>query len=104
MVHDGYSIRDPVLIKFCGNGILQEVMSSGHEMLVQFYSGDNGIITSTPGLGGIKVTLFNLSLSHVNVTFHLSNNSIPARSHFNGFPPKVDKAYEVSFLIGFLDY
>lgn len=49
IVFDGYSIRDPVLIKFCGNGILQEVTSSGHEMLVQFYSGDNGLTSPSVG-------------------------------------------------------
>ncbi len=52
VVYDGYSIRDPVLIKFCGHGYLLEVISSGNEMLVQFYSGDNGILTPA---GPLKV-------------------------------------------------
>jgi len=51
-VYDGYSIRDPELIKFCGHGAVEEVISSHNEILVQFYSG--GIVST---VGPVKVWL-----------------------------------------------
>ncbi|CAL8109741.1 unnamed protein product [Orchesella dallaii] len=37
-IYDGYTIRDPVLLRFCGGGKLPTVISSGNEMLVVFHS------------------------------------------------------------------
>lgn len=36
-VYDGYTTRDPVLLKFCGAGVaVPEAVSSTHELLVEF--------------------------------------------------------------------
>lgn len=36
-IYDGYTTRDPILLKFCGGGSeLPEVVSSGPEILVEF--------------------------------------------------------------------
>ncbi|KAF5292275.1 hypothetical protein FQR65_LT11238 [Abscondita terminalis] len=36
-VYDGYTTRDPIILKFCGGGeAVPEAISSGHELLVEF--------------------------------------------------------------------
>lgn len=36
-VYDGYTTRDPVLLKFCGGGAsVPKIVSSGPELLVEF--------------------------------------------------------------------
>lgn len=42
VVYDGYSIRDRVLGKYCGD-MNVDVISGGNEMLVEFYSGKYGL-------------------------------------------------------------
>lgn len=37
-IYDGYTIRDPVLLRFCGGGKLPTVTSSGNQMLMVFHS------------------------------------------------------------------
>ncbi|XP_071036230.1 uncharacterized protein [Parasteatoda tepidariorum] len=37
-IYDGYSVRSPQLLEFCGSGALPEIVSSGNEMLVQIKS------------------------------------------------------------------
>jgi hypothetical protein len=37
-IYDGYTIRDPVLLKFCGGGKFPTITSSGNELLMEFYS------------------------------------------------------------------
>jgi len=42
-VYDGYTTRDPVLLKFCGGGEpVPEAVSSGPELLVEFTSSPYG--------------------------------------------------------------
>ncbi|XP_066247763.1 uncharacterized protein [Euwallacea similis] len=42
-VYDGYTTRDPVILKFCGGGeAVPEAVSSGHELLVEFSSSAYG--------------------------------------------------------------
>jgi hypothetical protein len=42
-VYDGYTTRDPVLLKFCGGGEpVPEAVSSGPEILVEFTSSPYG--------------------------------------------------------------
>jgi len=42
-IYDGYTTRDPVLLKFCGGGeAVPEVMSSGPEILVEFSTSPYG--------------------------------------------------------------
>ena len=42
-VYDGYTTRDPVLLKFCGGGEpVPETVSSGPEILVEFTSSPYG--------------------------------------------------------------
>lgn len=37
-IYDGYTIRDPVLLRFCGGGKFPTIISSGNELLIEFYS------------------------------------------------------------------
>ncbi|KAG8242076.1 hypothetical protein J6590_072970 [Homalodisca vitripennis] len=42
-VYDGYTTRDPVLLKFCGGGVaVPEAISSTHELLVEFSTSPYG--------------------------------------------------------------
>lgn len=42
-VYDGYTTRDPVILKFCGGGEpVPETISSGHELLVEFSTSPYG--------------------------------------------------------------
>ncbi|XP_023310248.1 uncharacterized protein LOC108907793 [Anoplophora glabripennis] len=42
-VYDGYTTRDPVILKFCGGGeAVPEAISSGHELLVEFSTSPYG--------------------------------------------------------------
>jgi hypothetical protein len=42
-VYDGYTTRDPVILKFCGGGeAVPEAVSSGHELLVEFSTSPYG--------------------------------------------------------------
>lgn len=42
-VYDGYTTRDPVILKFCGGGeSVPEAISSGHELLVEFSTSPYG--------------------------------------------------------------
>ncbi|GLV31376.1 uncharacterized protein CBL_20010 [Carabus blaptoides fortunei] len=42
-VYDGYTTRDPVILKFCGGGeAVPEAVSSGHELLVEFTTSPYG--------------------------------------------------------------
>ncbi|XP_054289663.1 uncharacterized protein LOC129004960, partial [Macrosteles quadrilineatus] len=42
-VYDGYTTRDPVLLKFCGGGVaVPEAVSSTHELLVEFSTSPYG--------------------------------------------------------------
>lgn len=42
-VYDGYTTRDPVILKFCGGGeAVPESTSSGHELLVEFTTSPYG--------------------------------------------------------------
>lgn len=42
-VYDGYTTRDPVLLKFCGGGSsVPEAISSGPELLVEFSTSPYG--------------------------------------------------------------
>lgn len=42
-VYDGYTTRDPVILKFCGGGEpVPEAVSSGHELLVEFSTSPYG--------------------------------------------------------------
>ncbi|XP_022909988.1 uncharacterized protein [Onthophagus taurus] len=42
-VYDGYTTRDPVILKFCGSGeAVPEAVSSGHELLVEFSTSPYG--------------------------------------------------------------
>lgn len=37
-IYDGYTIQDPVLLRFCGGGKLPSVVSSGNKVLMVFHS------------------------------------------------------------------
>lgn len=42
-IYDGYTTRDPVILKFCGGGeAVPEAISSGHELLVEFSTSPYG--------------------------------------------------------------
>lgn len=42
-VYDGYTTRDPVILKFCGGGeAVPEAVSTGHELLVEFSTSPYG--------------------------------------------------------------
>lgn len=42
-IYDGYTTRDPVILKFCGGGEpVPEAISSGHELLVEFSTSPYG--------------------------------------------------------------
>ncbi|XP_044271339.1 uncharacterized protein LOC123015593 [Tribolium madens] len=42
-IYDGYTTRDPVILKFCGGGeAVPEAVSSGHELLVEFSTSPYG--------------------------------------------------------------
>ncbi|KAK9889675.1 hypothetical protein WA026_007054 [Henosepilachna vigintioctopunctata] len=42
-VYDGYTTRDPIILKFCGGGeAVPEAVSSGHELLVEFSTSPYG--------------------------------------------------------------
>ena len=42
-VYDGYTTRDPVILKFCGGGEpVPETISSSHELLVEFTTSPYG--------------------------------------------------------------
>lgn len=42
-IYDGYTTRDPVILKFCGGGeAIPQTVSSGHELLVEFSTSPYG--------------------------------------------------------------
>lgn len=42
-IYDGYTTRDPVILKFCGGGeAIPQTISSGHELLVEFSTSPYG--------------------------------------------------------------
>nr|XP_018896496.1 PREDICTED: uncharacterized protein LOC109030132 [Bemisia tabaci] len=48
-VYDGYTTRDPVLLKFCGEGsVVPEAVSSGPELLVEFSTSPYGTLLYPP--------------------------------------------------------
>lgn len=48
-VYDGYTTRDPVILKFCGGGeAVPEAISSGHELLVEFSTSPYGTFLHPP--------------------------------------------------------
>ncbi|KAJ8974832.1 hypothetical protein NQ317_019499, partial [Molorchus minor] len=48
-VYDGYTTRDPVILKFCGGGeAVPETISSGHELLVEFSTSPYGTFLYPP--------------------------------------------------------
>jgi len=47
-VYDGYTIRDPIILKFCGGGqAVPAAVSSGPELLVEFSTSPFGTFTGT---------------------------------------------------------
>uniref|UniRef100_A0A8D8YX57 CUB domain-containing protein n=1 Tax=Cacopsylla melanoneura TaxID=428564 RepID=A0A8D8YX57_9HEMI len=48
-IYDGYTTRDPVLLRFCGGGsAIPEAISSGSELLVEFTTSPYGTLMYTP--------------------------------------------------------
>ncbi|XP_026678920.1 uncharacterized protein LOC113467125 [Diaphorina citri] len=48
-IYDGYTTRDPVLLRFCGGGTaIPEATSSGSELLVEFTTSPYGTLMYTP--------------------------------------------------------
>jgi CUB domain. len=89
-VYDGYTTRDPVLLKFCGGGEpVPEAVSSGPEILVEFTSSPYGTFVYPAPLqalhgfqlevqvrGGTTIDTAHIfhSFFSVPLTFPLSNN------------------------------
>lgn len=47
-VYDGYTTRDPIILKFCGGGqAVPAAVSSGPELLVEFSTSPFGTFTGT---------------------------------------------------------
>lgn len=46
-IYDGYTTRDPTILKFCGGGSVPESTSSGPELLVEFTSSPYGTFSTT---------------------------------------------------------
>lgn len=49
-IYDGYTTRDPVILKFCGGGGngLAAATSSGPELLIEFVTSPFGTLSSSP--------------------------------------------------------
>lgn len=49
-LYDGYTTRDPVILKFCGGGGngLAAATSSGPELLIEFVTSPFGTLSSSP--------------------------------------------------------
>lgn len=48
-IYDGYTTRDPVILKFCGGGQgVPAAVSSGPELLVQFTTSPYGTFLTSP--------------------------------------------------------
>lgn len=49
-IYDGYTTRDPVILKFCGGGNngLPAATSSGPELLIEFVTSPFGTFSSSP--------------------------------------------------------
>lgn len=55
-IYDGYTIRDPVLLRFCGGGPFpQNIVSSGNELLVEFYSAPTDYLLQSAVYTAIQV-------------------------------------------------
>lgn len=54
VVYDGYTTRDPIILKFCGGGeAVPETVSSGHELLVEFSTSPYGTFLHPTPVGSL---------------------------------------------------
>lgn len=87
-VYDGYTTRDPILLRFCGSGETVPVTtSSGPELLVQFSTSPYGTLMYPFGpLHGFQLQV------QVSTYLHISNDR-----HFNDFisTPISDEYYNI---------
>jgi hypothetical protein len=61
-IYDGYTIRDPVLLKFCGGGKFPTITSSGNELLMEFYSAPTDYLLQNNMYTAIQVNYKSLDL------------------------------------------
>lgn len=72
-VYDGYTTRDPVILKFCGGGGngLAPATSSGPELLIEFVTSPFGVFSSSPlhsrTLNGFHLEVLISNLLHQNL-------------------------------------
>jgi len=62
-IYDGYTIRDPVLLRFCGSGKLPVIASSGNELLLEFFSASTAYLLQTSPPTPIQVCWLDIQCS-----------------------------------------
>jgi len=75
IIYDGYTIRDPVLLKFCGGGRFPTITSSGNSLLMEFYSAPTDYLLQNNINTAIQVSTINhlFPLYHTHFSHIYSN-------------------------------
>lgn len=90
IIYDGYTTRDPVLLKFCGGGTpLPDVISSGPEILVEFSTSQFGTMlnpTQLLPLHGFQLEVQVIMRSHFHIEWI---DNLPIPKYLNLLPTDV---------------
>lgn len=74
IIYDGYTIQDPVLLRFCGGGKLPPVVSSGNQILMVFHSAPTDFLMQNIPPTPVQVCYKSVSISDIYLYFHLAEN------------------------------
>lgn len=73
-VYDGYTTRDPVILRFCGGGVsVPEAISSGPELLVEFTTSPFGTFLQPADSQALHGFQLEVEVSSGSVSEHFTN-------------------------------